>query len=188
MKWIPNLLSAARLAIAPWLFLALWRRQYGLALALCFLAGLTDGLDGLLARKFGADSRLGAYLDPLADKVLLSGAFLTLALDHAIAGWLAVLVLGRDALILVFVGIAFVFTKLRNFPPSFWGKASTCAQIAYILALLAHFSGFFPAVFVQFGEWIAAILTAWSAVHYAWTGRVMIIGAKNASTRSQAGV
>lgn len=174
MKLLPNLLSAARLAIAPWLFWTLWHRQYGVALALCFLAGVTDGLDGLLARRFGADSRLGAYLDPLADKVLLSGAFLTLALDHAIAPWLAILVLGRDALILAFVGIVFRFKGLRDFPPSLWGKASTCAQIAYIFALLAHFNGFFPVLFVIFLEWLTAILTAWSALHYAWIGSRMI--------------
>lgn len=175
MKLIPNLLSAARLAIAPWLFWTLWHRDYGLALALCFLAGLTDGLDGLLARKFGADSRLGAYLDPLADKVLLSGAFLTLALDHAIAPWLAILVLGRDALILLFAGTVFVFTRVRNFPPSIWGKMSTCAQIAYIFVLLAHFNGFFPVFFVTLFEWLTAMLTAWSALHYAWIGRRMIL-------------
>ena len=73
---------------------------------------------------------------------MLSGAFLTLAIDGAIAKWLAMMVLGRDALILIFAGIAFLFTKVRSFPPSFWGKASTTSQIIYIFVLLAHFTGY----------------------------------------------
>ena len=171
MKLIPNLLTAARLALAPWLFYLLWHRQYGLALIVIFIAGITDGFDGLIARKFGASSKLGAYLDPLADKVLLSGSFLTLAMDGAIAKWLAVIVLGRDALILIFAAIAFLFTEVRSFPPSFWGKASTTAQIIYIFVLLAHFAGLLGAIFVTLGEYSAAVLTVWSFLHYAWTAR-----------------
>jgi cardiolipin synthase (CMP-forming) len=173
VKQIPNLLSAARFLIAPWLFYALWQHEYGLSLALSIVAGITDGLDGLAARRFGASSRIGAYLDPLADKVLLSGAYLTLALSGAIDPWLAILVLGRDVLILVFVGIVYLATKLRTFPPSFWGKASTCAQIAYILAFLARSEGLFPAFLVTLGKWIAVGLTSWSAIHYAWIGTRM---------------
>src|SRR5262249_55901559 len=109
VRVIPNLLSAARLAIAPFLFAVLWRREYGLALALCVIAGISDGLDGMLARRLGATSRFGAYLDPVADKILLSGAFLTLALDGAIEKWLAVLVFGRDVLILLLAVCGFVF-------------------------------------------------------------------------------
>jgi cardiolipin synthase len=174
VKLLPNLLSAARLAMAPWLFYLLWHRQYGPALILCIVAGITDGLDGLLARSLGASSRLGAYLDPVADKILLSGAFLTLALDGAVAKWLAMLVLGRDALILIFACAAFLFTQVRSFPPSIWGKASTAAQIVYILAVLAHFNGLLSAIVVIPFEYLAAALTAWSAVHYAWTARRMM--------------
>lgn len=174
MKLLPNVLSAARLALAPWLFYLLWHRQYGLALIVIFLAGVTDGLDGLLARAFGAASKLGAYLDPLADKVLLSGAFLTLALGGAIAKWLAVLVLGRDAAILIFACIAFLFTTLRSFPPSIWGKACTTSQIVYIVVLLAHFNDLLGAIFVTLAEYVAAILTLWSFLHYAWIARRLL--------------
>jgi len=168
VKILPNLLSAARLALAPYLFLLLWRREYGLALAVCFIAGITDGLDGVIARRLKAFSRLVSYLDPIADKVLLSGAFLTLALDGAIEKWVAVLVLGRDVLILLMAAGAFLFTKIRSFPPSFWGKASTTAQIAYVLALLLHFVGFFPLVLVELGKWIAVGLAIGSGLHYIW--------------------
>ncbi len=174
MKRLPNLLSAARLALAPWLFYLLWNRQYGAALIVIFIAGVTDGLDGLIARNFGAASKLGAYLDPVADKVLLSGTFLTLAIDGAVAKWLAVLVLGRDALILLFACGAFLFTEVRSFPPSIWGKASTAAQILYILVLLAHLDGLLAAIFVTPFEYLTAILTVWSFLHYARTARRML--------------
>ena len=174
MKHIPNLLSAARLALAPYLFVLLWRRQYTLALAVCLVAGVTDGLDGLLARRLQVSSRLGAYLDPIADKVLLSGAFLTLALDGAIERWLAVVVLGRDAMILLFVAGAFLLTSIRSFRPSIWGKASTAAQIAFIGVLLAHLAGFtgvFLGVFLVVAmKWLTASLAIWSGAHYAWVG------------------
>jgi cardiolipin synthase (CMP-forming) len=168
VKIIPNLLSAARLALAPYLFLLLWRRQYGLALAVCFIAGVTDAFDGVLARRWKASSKIGAYLDPIGDKVLLSGAFLTLALDGAIEKWVAILVLGRDVLILAMAASAFLFTKIRSFPPSWWGKASTTAQICYVLALLLHFVGFFPLALVELGKWIAVALAIWSGAHYIW--------------------
>jgi cardiolipin synthase (CMP-forming) len=168
VKHIPNLLSAARLAIAPYLFVLLWRREYTLAFAFCFVAGLTDGLDGLLARRMQVSSRLGAYLDPIADKVLLSGAFLTLALDGAIERWLALIVLGRDVMILLMVAGAFLLTSVRSFPPSIWGKASTAAQIAFIGFLLAHFSGFIGVSLVTATKWLTAALACWSGAHYAW--------------------
>ena len=168
MKLIPNLLSAARLALAPYLFVVLWRREYTLALGLILIAGITDALDGVLARQLRAASRLGAYLDPIADKMLLSGSFLTLALDGAIEKWIAVLVFGRDALILLLAGGAFVFTAVRNFPPSIWGKASTAAQIAFVLALLGHFAGFVPMVWVEVLKWLVAVLAVWSGMHYLW--------------------
>jgi len=170
LKLIPNLLSAARLALAPYLFLLLWRRQYPPALALCFIAGITDGLDGLLARRLKAASKLGAYLDPVADKILLSGIFLTLAIDGAIGRWLAGLVFGRDLFILAMAGAAFAFTKIRSFPPTVWGKLSTAAQIAFVLALLAHFSGFVPLWCVQVLKWSVAGLAVVSGVHYGWIG------------------
>jgi cardiolipin synthase len=173
VKHIPNLLSAARLALAPYLFILLWRREYTIAFAFCVIAGLTDGLDGLLARRFHVSSRLGAYLDPVADKVLLSGAFLTLALDNAIERWLAVIVFGRDLLILLMVAGAFSLTSIRSFPPSIWGKASTAAQIAFIGFVLAHFAGFVPAFPVEVMKWLTAALGIWSGAHYVWVAVAM---------------
>ena len=171
MKHVPNLLSAARLVLAPLLFFLLWRRSYSAALVLFVAAGVSDGLDGLLARRFAAGSRLGEYLDPVADKILLSGTFLTLALDGAIERWIAVVVLGRDVLILLFAVGGLLFTaSLRRFPPSQWGKASTLVQIAFVVAVVAHLAGFASAPLVLPLQWLTVALTAWSGVDYAWRG------------------
>jgi cardiolipin synthase (CMP-forming) len=175
VRQIPNLLSASRLALAPFVFVLLWRREYSAALTLLVIAGVTDLLDGLFARRFGAASKLGAYLDPIADKVLLSGIFLTMALDGAIEPWLAILVLGRDAGILLFAGGAFLFTKsLRDFPPSIWGKGSTAAQILFILALVSHLAGIGSEFAVSALEWLTAALAAGSGLDYAWRGLRMV--------------
>jgi len=99
VKHLPNLLTAARLALAPYLFLLMFRHQYSTIIPLFILIGVTDVVDGFLARRYGASSRLGAYLDPIADKVLLSGTFLVLALTGALEPWLAVVVLGCSQVI-----------------------------------------------------------------------------------------
>lgn len=174
MKLIPNLLSAARLVVAPYVYWLLWHREYGMALAVCFFAGISDALDGLLARKFGAASRVGAYLDPVADKIFLGGAFLTLALDRKVGLWFATLVISRDVLILLFVAGTFAFTPLRDFPPSNWGKLSTAAQIAFMLVLLLQLNGIPVGILVDVMLWLTAALTLWSAIHYAWIGRIMM--------------
>jgi cardiolipin synthase len=104
VKALPNLLSALRLALAPFIFSFLWLGNYRWALLLFAVAALTDYLDGFFARRLGVDSRVGAVLDPVADKVLLSGTYLTLALTGGMPAWIAWIVLGRDALILAGAG------------------------------------------------------------------------------------
>ena len=95
MKHLPNLLTAARLALAPYLFLLMFQHRYSTIIPLFIIIGITDVVDGFLARRFHASSRLGAYLDPIADKVLLSGTFLVLAITGAIARRAAVSRFGR---------------------------------------------------------------------------------------------
>jgi cardiolipin synthase (CMP-forming) len=164
LKYIPNLFSLARLALAPYVFVLLSRRDYRLALVLFGIAGLTDWLDGVFARRFGTTSRLGAVLDPVADKVLLSGSFLVLALTGAIETWVAALVIGRDLLILLFAAGAFLVSKTRrDFPPSAWGKASTVVQIAFVLAVVGQLTSMIVPL-----QWLTVALTAWSGVDYAW--------------------
>ena len=168
MQYLPNLLSFARLALAPYIFALIWRGEYGTVLLLFVVAGITDGLDGFLARKFAASSRLGAYLDPVADKVLLSGSFLALAMRGTIDTWVASLVIGRDVLILLFAcGIFLLVRSRREFPPSFWGKASTVVQILFVLAVTGHFAGFLNVTLVVILKWLTVAFTAWSGIDYA---------------------
>jgi cardiolipin synthase len=171
VRQIPNLLSAARLALAPYIFYLLAVREYRAVLVWFGVAAITDALDGFLARRLGSHSRVGAYLDPLADKVLLSGSFLVLALNGAIPVWLAVVVLGRDALILVFAVGAMLVTKTRrSFPPSGWGKLSTIVQMVFVLAAVAYGAGWGDARVVRALEGMTAVLTVWSGANYAWRG------------------
>lgn len=134
---------------------------------MCFVAGFTDALDGFLARRLNVSSRVGAYLDPLADKVLLSGMFVTLAVDGAIQPWLAIIVLGRDVLTLLAVGTAYLFAGQRNFPPSIWGKASTAAQILFMFIFLLWICGWADARVLDSMKWLTVALTVWSGIHYA---------------------
>jgi cardiolipin synthase len=165
LKHIPNLLSLARLALAPYVFVLLVRREYRTVLVLFAIAGLTDFLDGLAARKFGSTSRLGAGLDPVADKVLLSGTFLTLALTGAIEAWVAAVVLGRDVLILATAVVLYLAKSRRSFPPSIWGKISTLVQIAFVLVIVGQVGG---AIFIAL-KWATVVLAVVSGADYART-------------------
>jgi len=110
-------------------------------------------------------------LDPIGDKLLLSGSFVVLAIDGAMERWLAVLVLGRDVVILLFAAGVLLSKKKTEFPPSWWGKASTVAQICYIVALVGHLGGFLPGVLPEIGKWCVVAFLAISSVDYARQAR-----------------
>ncbi|HEY2843382.1 MAG TPA: CDP-alcohol phosphatidyltransferase family protein [Bryobacteraceae bacterium] len=167
MSGLPNLLTAARLLAAPYIFYLLWTGRFRAALAWFALAGITDVLDGYFARRYQAGSRLGALLDPVADKVLLDGAFLILGLKSIIPFSLTIFVLGRDLMILVFAMVALARKTRRDFPPSVWGKASTAAQIGYVLFAVGHEGGLAPFAIVAILGWITFGLTVWSGIDYA---------------------
>lgn len=168
MKYLPNALSASRAVLAPYIFYLLWTGHYVLALVWFAIAAFTDVADGYLARLLKVSSRAGAYLDPIADKILLSGSFLTLTLAGLIPMWLAVLVLGRDVLILLFAGGALLFTKTRrDFPPSIWGKLSTFAQICYVLMLVGGAAQIVPMSISDALAWAALALLIISSADYA---------------------
>jgi cardiolipin synthase (CMP-forming) len=167
VKHVPNLLTAARLALTPYLFWLMVRHQYGTIIPWFIVIAVTDVVDGFLARRFGASSRLGAYLDPLADKVLLSGTFLVLALTGAMEGWLAVVVLGRDAVILVAAGVLYLTAGRRNFPPSPWGKLSTFVQIVFLSFQIGYLSGIAVAPAVTALKWLTVALVIVSLGDYA---------------------
>ena len=131
------------------------------------LAAATDALDGFAARRLHAASRAGEVLDPIADKVLLSGAFVALALNGAIDLWLALVVVGRDVLILVIAGVGLALSRRRRFPPSVWGKASTVFQALFIVALMGSIATAVSATVLAILKWTTAGLTVWSGIDYA---------------------
>lgn len=168
MKHLPNVLSASRLLAAPYIFWLLWTRDYRTALIWFAIVGATDGADGYIARRFDAKSRLGALLDPVADKALLSGSFLVLALSGVVPAWLTVLVFGRDLLILLFALGMLAFSKVpREFPPSQAGKLSTALQILYVLCVTAAAAVLLPNSVAGVLQWGVALVTTWSGVDYA---------------------
>jgi len=130
MLTIPNLVTLIRLVLAPFVAMAILNSAYPLAIGLFFTAGITDIIDGALARKMDDTSLFGAYLDPIADKILLSVIYLALALVHDIPWWMLGVVFGRDLLILGMAAYGLLFTSIRKFPPSVWGKISTFFQIS----------------------------------------------------------
>src|SRR5512142_429807 len=115
---LPNFITLLRVALTPVAVRAIVARQFGQALAIVLAAAVTDGLDGLLARRLHAESRFGAYLDPIADKALLSASYLAFGISGAVPWWLVALIFGRDLLILAMAGAALLFTPFREFPPS----------------------------------------------------------------------
>jgi len=169
---LPNLFTLARLALAPFILAAIVKLRPMAALALFVAAAITDALDGYLARKLGTVTSAGAYLDPIADKVLLSGVYVALAVIGSVPVWLVVVIFGRDLLILLSAAAALWLTRLRSFPPSPWGKASTLLQALTAAAFLARNASTWPALRVpsDFLVWPTAALTVASGLHYGWRG------------------
>jgi cardiolipin synthase len=120
----------------PFFIMAIHYERYGWALIIFIVAGVSDALDGLLARGLNQRTPLGAYLDPIADKLLLSSSYFELALHGKIAWWLAILVLGRDALLLIASAVIIVTVGYMSLPPSIFGKATTFFEILMVFLVL----------------------------------------------------
>jgi cardiolipin synthase (CMP-forming) len=132
----PNQLTLLRMSFLPFIVIKLVDGRYGTALTLFVLAGMSDGLDGLLARALKQQTVLGQYLDPIADKMLLSTVFLVLSILHKIPWKFTVVVFSRDISILAASTVLFAIAGLRDFRPSVFGKANTFAQVAAVFFVL----------------------------------------------------
>jgi cardiolipin synthase len=140
---LPNFVTLFRMAIVPFFVLAVNDQDFRLALLIFVIAGSTDALDGWLARRLGAQSVVGAYLDPIADKLLVTVAYIALTIPQGqevvIPLWLAILALFRDFLIMLVAVVLYVVEEIQRFPPSALGKATTFAHVATVcLVLLAN--------------------------------------------------
>jgi cardiolipin synthase (CMP-forming) len=132
----PNQLTLLRMLFLPFIVINLVKHDYKWALVLFILAGLSDGLDGLLARTLHQQTVLGQYLDPIADKLLMSTMFLVLSIERMIPWKYTVMVFSRDVSILLVSGVLFMIAGLRDFRPSILGKANTFAQVAAVFFVL----------------------------------------------------
>jgi cardiolipin synthase len=132
----PNQLTMLRMMFVPFIVIKLVEGHYALALILFVLAGFSDGLDGLLARTLKQQTVLGQYLDPIADKLLLSTMFMVLSILHKIPWKFTVLVFSRDITILFASAVLYAIAGLRDFRPSIFGKANTFAQVAAVFFVL----------------------------------------------------
>lgn len=170
LRSAPNLLTLLRICMAPFLVAAILGGHYAVSFWLFLGAGLTDALDGLLARWLRQRSMLGQYLDPVADKLLLSTLFLVLLHKGLMPTTVTVLVFGRDVGILLVAAILYAAAGRREFHPSLFGKANTLAQVGAVGAVLLHQ--------LIVGGWVrelrafmldaTMVFTVVSGLHYAW--------------------
>lgn len=166
----PNLLTLTRLFIIPFLVIEILDGHYGVSFALFVLAGVSDGLDGLLARWLSQRTTLGQYLDPIADKLLLSTLFLVLTHVGLIPRYVTVLVFSRDLGILLIATLLFATGTLRDFRPSLFGKLNTLIQIMALLTVLLQkvFAGMHLATLKDVLVRAIAVLAPLSAAQYAF--------------------
>jgi cardiolipin synthase len=159
-----------RLFTLPFLVITILDGRWVLAFALLWIAGVSDGLDGLLARWLQQKTTLGLYLDPIADKLLLSTLFVVLTHVGAIPRYVTVLVISRDLGILLIATLLFATNTLRRFPPSKLGKLNTVVQILGVLAVMTcevtRRSGLEELRTLLL--WAIAVLAPVSAAEYAW--------------------
>lgn len=170
---VANQLTLLRMVFIPFFLLSIWEGRYGWALALFILAGLTDTLDGVLARLLQQRTSLGAYLDPIADKLLLSSAFFVLALKGDVRWWLTILILSRDVLIIAIAVAIIIATGRRPFPPTIYGKVCTVVQVLTVfLVLLTRVRGEeFLLIAERVAIYLAAAFTIISGLHYVFITR-----------------
>ena len=166
---IPNLITVFRFLLVPPIVLLLLREQFGLALLLFLLAGLSDGLDGYLAKHFGWSSRLGGLMDPLADKLLLVSCYITLGGLGVIPVWLVAVVVARDLIILAGAVVYHLRIAALEAEPSVISKINTLAQILLVLVALGGKVGLVPLVWLDYLVYTVLATTLLSGADYVWT-------------------
>ncbi|HEX6904455.1 MAG TPA: CDP-alcohol phosphatidyltransferase family protein [Thermoanaerobaculia bacterium] len=138
---IPNLLTLVRMGMVPWFIISLVNGRPGQALLVFSVAGITDALDGFIARFWKQQSALGAYLDPVADKLLLTSAYVALSIPALNQGtqiplWVTILVIARDVLLVIMALVLYLAVGIRKFPPTILSKINTLFQVAAVLLVM----------------------------------------------------
>ena len=171
---VPNTLTILRILIAPAFVIVLLRHEYLYALLLFAAAGISDGLDGFIAKHYNQRTVLGAFLDPIADKVLILSAYICLAFLQIVPNWIAVIIISRDVIISLGVAIFGIFNIRFQVKPSLISKATTCLQIATVMLVLLDPD---PRALVMAKltlYWITALFTIVSGLHYIYSGVSML--------------
>ena len=168
-----NQITLLRLAFVPVFAILVVDHSYRGALAVLVAAAVSDALDGTLARLLKQESALGVALDPIADKILMTTAYLTLAFQGALPWWLTILVLSRDIGIIMTTLLISLVAGYRPFYPTLLGKASTAAQVATVFAVVSHQAQvpYITREVVSIFIYLAAALTLASGIHYVLTVR-----------------
>jgi cardiolipin synthase len=133
---VPNSLTILRILLIPVYVGFMTYGKYGLALLALLVAGLTDAVDGPIARKLNQRTRLGTFLDPLADKLLLTSGFISLSMLHLVPSWLVILVVSRDVILLLGTEVAHVTNTPIDITPTLLGKGTTLLQLSYVLLVV----------------------------------------------------
>ena len=154
----------------------LLRDLYVSALLIFSIAGISDGLDGFIARYYNQRTTLGAYLDPIADKLLLASAFISMAILKIVPGWVAVIVITRDVLIIMGIAIFTITEKSYRVKPSIISKITTVAQITTIISALINVSTMAFATLMVVLFWVTSVLTTVSGLHYIYFGMMILQG------------
>jgi cardiolipin synthase len=179
-----NQLTLLRMLLIPAFVILVLYGQLGWALIVFATAGVTDGLDGLIARRSGQRTSLGAWLDPMADKLLLVTTFVVLSLPNLdlanrLPVWLTVCIISRDVVIILTVAVVNLAIGRRTFRPSIFGKIATATYIVTaVAAMLFNYLGY-HSVIVDIGVWWSLAITIISSLHYIWHARRIIDGPVN---------
>jgi cardiolipin synthase (CMP-forming) len=163
---LPNLITTIRIILTPIFVIYIINDELITGLIILIICGLSDGIDGLVARLFNQKSKLGAYLDPLADKIIITSAFVTLSIRGFLPSWLTVMVISRDILILMGVFILFLTGMKIEIKPSISSKITTCFQFLTVIfvlskSYLSNFEKYYPYFF-----YLTACFTVISFLQY----------------------
>ncbi len=184
---IPNILTVLRILITPLFVIFLIRDLHGYALLLFVFAGISDGLDGLIARMFNQRSDLGAVLDPIADKLLLTAAYLSLGILKDVPGWLTVVVISRDVLIVTGIAVL-TFSGIHfDIRPSLISKWTTGFQILTVAVTLLELRIQGAATVWRILCWTTAVMTILSGLHYTYLGLHILQTGYGNKTKNDAG-
>ena len=167
---LPNILTVTRILLTPLFVIFLLRDMFGFALLVFTVSAISDALDGLLARYFNQRTELGAYLDPIADKLLMTAAYVSLAVLKILPSWLTVIVISRDVLIALGFAIFALTNQHVEVKPSPVSKCTTVAQLTTVILILldTQLTGLQSLIPVLY--WVVAVLTIISGLHYVYIG------------------